>query len=89
MLGIAGLVGAGRTETARVIFGADPLDSGTIEVFGKPVTIRSPQDAIKHGIGLVTEDRKQQGLVLGMAVRENNTLANLGALSVAGLHQAQ
>ena len=84
VLGIAGLVGAGRTETARVIFGADALDSGTIEVFGKPVTIRSPQDAIKHGIGLVTEDRKQQGLVLGMAVRENNTLANLGALSVAG-----
>ena len=84
VLGIAGLVGAGRTETARVIFGADALDSGTIEVFGKPVTIRSPQDAIRHGIGLVTEDRKQQGLVLGMAVRENNTLANLGALSVAG-----
>ncbi len=84
VLGIAGLVGAGRTETARVIFGADALDSGTIEVFGKPVTIRSPQDAIRHGIGLVTEDRKQQGLVLGMAVRENNTLANLGSLSVAG-----
>ena len=89
VLGIAGLVGAGRTETARVIFGADPLDSGTIEVFGKPVTIRSPQDAIKHGIGLVTEDRKQQGLVLGMAVRENNTLANLGALSDCRFHQAQ
>ncbi len=84
ILGIAGLVGAGRTETARAIFGADPIDSGTIEVFGKPVTIRSPQDAIKHGIGLVTEDRKQQGLVLGMAVRENGTLANLGALSRLG-----
>ena len=84
ILGIAGLVGAGRTETARAIFGADPIDSGTIEVFGKPVTIRNPQDAIRHGIGLVTEDRKQQGLVLGMAVRENGSLANLGALSVAG-----
>jgi ribose transport system ATP-binding protein len=84
ILGIAGLVGAGRTETARAIFGADPIDSGQIEVFGKPVTIRSPQDAIKHGIGLVTEDRKQQGLVLGMAVRENDTLANLGALSRFG-----
>jgi ribose transport system ATP-binding protein len=84
VLGIAGLVGAGRTETARVIFGADPMDSGSIEVFGKPVRIRSPQDAIKHGIGLVTEDRKQQGLVLGMAVRENTTLANLDFLSSLG-----
>jgi len=84
VLGIAGLVGAGRTETARVIFGADPMDSGSIEVFGKPVRIRSPQDAIKHGIGLVTEDRKQQGLVLGMVVRENTTLANLDFLSSLG-----
>ena len=84
VLGIAGLVGAGRTETARVIFGADPMDSGSIEVFGKPVRIRSPQDAIRHGIGLVTEDRKQQGLVLGMVVRENTTLANLDFLSSLG-----
>ncbi|HLK56571.1 MAG TPA: sugar ABC transporter ATP-binding protein [Chthonomonadaceae bacterium] len=84
VLGLAGLVGAGRTETARVIFGADKLDSGTIEVFGQPVKIRSPQDAIRHGIGLVTEDRKQQGLVLGMVVRENNTLANLDLLSTLG-----
>jgi len=84
VLGIAGLVGAGRTETARAIFGADSIDSGTISVLGKQVTINSPQDAIRHGIGLVTEDRKQQGLVLGMAVRENTTLANLGALSTLG-----
>ncbi|HZO88217.1 MAG TPA: sugar ABC transporter ATP-binding protein [Chthonomonadaceae bacterium] len=84
ILGIAGLVGAGRTELARAIFGADPIDGGTIELFGRPVKIRSPQDAIRHGIGLVTEDRKQQGLVLGMAVRENNTLANLDALSTLG-----
>lgn len=84
VLGIAGLVGAGRTETARAIFGADAIDSGTIEIFGKPVKIKSPQDAIKYGIGLVTEDRKQQGLVLGMAVRENTTLANLGALANLG-----
>ncbi len=81
ILGIAGLVGAGRTETARVIFGADALDSGVIEVFGQPVRIKSPQDAIKHGIGLVTEDRKQQGLVLGMTIRENTTMANLDSLS--------
>ncbi len=84
VLGIAGLVGAGRTETARAIFGADPIDSGTIEIHGVPVTIHSPQDAIRQGIGLVTEDRKQQGLVLGMAVRENTTLANLSALSTLG-----
>jgi len=84
VLGIAGLVGAGRTETARVIFGADPMDSGSIEIFGQPVRIKSPQDAIKHGIGLVTEDRKQQGLVLGMVVRENTTLANLDFLSSLG-----
>ena len=84
VLGIAGLVGAGRTETARAIFGADPISSGSIEVFGKTVKIKSPQDAIKHGIGLVTEDRKQQGLVLGMTVRENNTLANLKSLSSLG-----
>ncbi|MBC7529290.1 MAG: sugar ABC transporter ATP-binding protein [Chthonomonadaceae bacterium] len=81
VLGIAGLVGAGRTETVRVIFGADAMDSGEILVDGKPVTIRSPQDAIKNGIGFVTEDRKHQGLVLNMAVRENSTLANLGAIS--------
>jgi len=84
VLGLAGLVGAGRTETARAIFGADPIDSGAIEVLGKPVKIRSPQDAIKHGIGLVTEDRKQQGLVLGMVVRENTTLANLDILATMG-----
>jgi ribose transport system ATP-binding protein len=81
VLGIAGLVGAGRTELARVIFGADPYDGGTIELFGSTIRVKSPQDAIKRGIGLVTEDRKQQGLVLGMAVRENITLANLDQLS--------
>ncbi len=84
VLGIAGLVGAGRTETARAIFGADPIDSGTIEVNGKAVKINTPQDAIANGIGLVTEDRKQQGLILGMAVRENTTLANLSAISSLG-----
>jgi len=88
VLGIAGLVGAGRTELARAIFGADPIDSGTMELFGKPVRIRSPQAAIRLGIGLVTEDRKAQGLVLGMVVRENITLANLPALSVFNFIQA-
>jgi len=84
VLGLAGLVGAGRTEVARAIFGADPIDGGQIFLDGRPVTIRSPRDAIKLGIGLVTEDRKALGLVLGMAVRENVSLANLGALSTLG-----
>jgi ribose transport system ATP-binding protein len=88
VLGIAGLVGAGRTELARAIFGADPFDSGEIELYGEPARVRSPQDAIRQGIGLVTEDRKAQGLVLGMVVRENITLANLRAISTLNFIQA-
>ena len=84
ILGLAGLVGAGRTEVARAIFGADPIDTGEIYLDGKRVRIRSPKDAIKLGIGLVTEDRKALGLILGMAVRENISLANLGILSKLG-----
>lgn len=84
VLGLAGLVGAGRTEVARAIFGADPIDSGEIILDGRRVTVRSPRDAIRLGIGLVTEDRKALGLVLGMAVRENISLANLGPLSRLG-----
>ena len=81
---LTGLVGAGRTEIARAIFGADKFDSGQIILDGKPVSVRSPQDAIRQGIGLLTEDRKNQGLVLGMTVRENTTLANLVSLVKAG-----
>jgi len=84
ILGIAGLVGAGRTELARAIFGADRRDSGAIYVHGQWVRIRHPAEAIKHGLGLMTEDRKLQGLILGMVVRENNTLANLRAVSTLG-----
>ncbi|HNR31540.1 MAG TPA: sugar ABC transporter ATP-binding protein [Candidatus Hydrogenedentes bacterium] len=80
IVGLTGLVGAGRTEVARAIFGADPLDEGAIHLYGKRITVRSPQDAIRHGIGLLTEDRKNQGLILGMSVRENTTLANLSEL---------
>jgi ribose transport system ATP-binding protein len=80
IVGITGLVGAGRTEVARAIFGADRLDGGQVYLDGVPVTVRSPQDAIRRGIGLLTEDRKNQGLVLGMTVRENTTLANLAEL---------
>ncbi len=81
---LTGLVGAGRTEVARLIFGADAKSAGRILVYGKPVAIRSPRDAIRHGIGFVTEDRKEQGLVLGLTVRENITLAHLDLLSYWG-----
>jgi ABC-type dipeptide/oligopeptide/nickel transport system ATPase subunit len=83
ILGLAGLVGAGRTELVRAIFGADRRKSGRILLDGKPVDIRSPVDAIKHGIGLVPEDRKGQGLILGLAVRVNMTLAHLDTLTRA------
>ena len=76
ILGIAGLVGAGRTEMARAVFGADPFDSGRVIVDGREVHIRSPQDAIRHGIGLVPEDRKQQTLFLALAVRTNLSMAS-------------
>lgn len=84
VLGIGGLVGAGRTEVARAIFGADPVDAGEIRFNGKVVHPRSPREAIEMGIGLVPEDRKSLGLVLNMAVRENTTLANLDLLSTLG-----
>ena len=84
VLGLAGLVGAGRTELARAIFGADPIDSGELWLNGHRVEIRSPGDAIRRGIGLVTEDRKALGLILGMVVRENVSLANLDAVTRVG-----
>ena len=78
ILGIAGLVGAGRTEVVRAVFGADPYDSGEILVHGKPVAIRTPADAVAHGIGYLSEDRKRYGLALGMDVEANVLLASLG-----------
>ncbi|MCL5036529.1 MAG: sugar ABC transporter ATP-binding protein [Chloroflexi bacterium] len=80
ILGFAGLVGAGRTEVARAIFGADPPDSGEIRLKGKPVSPRSPQEALKCGIALVPEDRKEEGLVLSMSVEHNITLGNLNGV---------
>jgi ribose transport system ATP-binding protein len=77
ILGIAGLVGAGGTSLTRAIFGADPLDAGTIYLDGQPIQINSPQDAIGHGIGLLTDDRLEQGLVLSMRAQDNMTLAAL------------
>ena len=77
VLGLAGLVGSGRTELARAIVGADPIDGGTIRVFGKEVRIGSPRDAIHRGIALLTEDRKDQGLILIQDVAFNITLVRL------------
>ncbi len=77
VLGIAGLVGAGRSEVARSIFGIDRALAGTLTVDGKPLRIHSPSDAIRAGLALVPEDRKLAGLVLDMSVRENTTLATL------------
>jgi ribose transport system ATP-binding protein len=85
ILGIGGLVGAGRTELMRCVFGADPIDAGRIWIFGKELKITSPQAAIKAGLGLLPEDRKQQGLVLKLSVRENIALASLKQFVSNGL----
>ena len=77
IVGVAGLVGAGRTELLRVLFGIDRALGGHIAVDGRPVTLKSPRDAIAAGLALVPEDRKQQGLVLDLAVRHNLTLAGV------------
>lgn len=77
ILGMAGLMGAGRTETARALFGADPVESGEIYVNGRKVNIHSPQDAVKAGIGYLSEDRKRFGLVLDKSVADNTVLATL------------
>jgi ribose transport system ATP-binding protein len=81
ILGFAGLMGAGRTEVARAIFGADPLDGGTVTLDGQALTIRSPIDAIAHGIAYLSEDRKAHGLALDMSVAQNVTLARTGAVA--------
>ena len=81
VVGVAGLVGAGRSELAQALFGLDRRATGTIAVRGRPVSLRSPRDALANGIGLVPEDRKRQGLVLSMLSRENVTLPILGRLS--------
>jgi len=85
ILGIAGLVGSKRTETARAIFGADPLDDGRIFLHGKPLTIRTPSDAIRNRIALVPEDRKHHGILSCLSVRENVTLSALRRFSRSGL----
>lgn len=84
VLGIAGLMGAGRTEMARLIFGADPKQGGTILIDGVPAVIQNPRDAIRHGICLLTEDRKLQGLILKATARENFSLPNVSRWSHLG-----
>lgn len=81
ILGISGLVGAGRSELVRSIFGVDPIDSGEILIDGSTVKIKSPRDAIKAGIGFVPENRKEQGLLLNMTVQENISINILKKLS--------
>jgi len=77
VLGIAGLVGAGRTETMRAIFGADPKDAGRITLDGRPLRINSPTDAVRAGIGFLPEDRKEQGTIGSMSIRKNVTMPSL------------
>jgi ribose transport system ATP-binding protein len=81
IVGLAGLVGAGRTDVARLIFAADRRTSGTILVNNQPVQINSPSDAVENGIGWVPEDRKHQGLVLGMDVKDNASIAIMQRIS--------
>jgi len=84
ILGLTGLMGAGRTETARLIFGADKRDSGEIKLAGQTLDIKHPRDAIAAKMGLLTEDRKTQGLILKHSVRENFGLPNLDQFSSSG-----
>lgn len=85
ILGFAGLMGAGRTEVARAIFGADPIDTGEILVHGNTVVIKSPRDAVKHGIGYLSEDRKHFGLATGLDVKTNIAMSNMNRFLIQGL----
>lgn len=85
ILGVAGLMGAGRTDMARLIFGADPMDSGEIIIGGKPVKIHSPKDAVKHGIGYLSEDRKQFGVIVGMSIANNIVMTDLNQYTKSGI----
>ena len=85
IVGIAGLVGSGRTEAMRAVFGADTRFAGRIFVDGAPATIASPRDAVRHGLSLLTEDRKNQGLMLGLSCVENITITDLTKVSHRGI----
>ncbi|KNE19347.1 sugar ABC transporter ATP-binding protein [Virgibacillus pantothenticus] len=85
ILGVAGLMGAGRSELMEAIVGYRKLDKGTIKINGKQVTIKHPSDAVKQGIGFITEDRKSKGLIINASIKENIALTNLVALSKLGV----
>ena len=85
ILGFSGLMGAGRTEVARLLFGADKKDSGTIKINGKEVNINSPQDAIKEGIGYLSEDRKRYGCIVDMTIANNTVMTDLDKYIKGGL----
>jgi ribose transport system ATP-binding protein len=89
ILGLAGLVGAGRSELARAIMGADPIDAGRITIRGRAARIRTPAVAARHGLGFLPEDRKAHGLVLNLSVQHNIALPNLRRLSKLGLVNAR
>lgn len=89
IVGLAGLVGAGRTELARVIYGVDKLESGRVFVRGKEVKISSPSKAIRNGIGMIPEDRKQHGCLLTRSIKTNISLSILPRISVAGFINAR
>jgi simple sugar transport system ATP-binding protein len=82
LLGLAGLLGSGRTETARLLFGADKADKGSVQVSGKEVSLANPRDAIAQGIGFCSEDRKHEGAILPLSVRENLILALQARLGI-------
>lgn len=85
ILGFAGLMGAGRSEIMRAIFGLDPLISGTIKINGKELKINSPNDAIKNGIGFITENRRDEGVILGFSIRDNIAINNMHNYVRSGL----
>ncbi len=85
VLGVAGLMGAGRTEIMQAIFGNFPLDAGSVYLDGQQISIKSPQEAMQHGIGFITEDRKQEGLMLEDSIMKNISIANLQRISRHGI----
>lgn len=85
IIGFSGLMGSGRTEIMRALFGLDTLDSGEVKIRGKQVAIRNPHDAMQAGIGFVTEDRKDEGLILDFSIRDNMAVTNLSSFAPKGV----
>jgi len=89
IVGLAGLLGAGRSEILRAVFGAEPPVSGSVLIDGTEVSIRSPRSAVQQGVGLLTEDRKESGLLPELSIRENVTIASLRACAHGGVVSAK